>query len=157
MTTGRRRTDKTAGEMAAIDQRSVTSTHDTCAATVDAKLPHDAAEDSYNMLPLLVGETDNKPIRRYTLHQTIKLDLAIRRGPWKYLDHKGSGGNDHNRGRLKPFLVPDKAPKAPGQLYNLDEDPGETTNLYFNRPEIVRELKAQLEEFKSSGRSAPRR
>jgi hypothetical protein len=46
---------------------------------------------------------------------------------------------------------------APGQLYNLDSDPGETTNLYFEHPEIVKELKAKLEDFKSSGRSVPAR
>jgi len=42
-------------------------------------------------------------------------------------------------------------------LYNLEDDPGETTNLYFKRPEIVRELKAKLDGFKASGRSAPLR
>ena len=48
-----------------------------------------------------------------------------------------------------------RLPDAPGQLYNLQSDPGETTNLYFKNPEIVRELKGKLEEFKKSGRSAP--
>ena len=86
----------------------------------------------------------------------MSLALAIRRGPWKYLDHRGSGGNRYGRGRLRQFALPEKAPDAPAQLYNLDDDPGETTNLYFEHPEIVRELKAKLEEFKESGRSAPR-
>ena len=43
------------------------------------------------------------------------------------------------------------------ELYNLDDDPGETNNLYLERPEIVSDLKARLEDFKSSGRSAPLR
>ena len=43
------------------------------------------------------------------------------------------------------------------QLYNLDADPGETNNLYFEHPEIVKELKSQLEQYKESGRSAPLR
>jgi hypothetical protein len=92
------------------------------------------------------------------LHQTISLALAIRRGPWKYLDHSGSGGNNYSRdGRwgMKPYALPEQAPEAPGQLYRLDEDPGESTNLYFEHPEIVKELKAKLEAFKVSGRSAP--
>ena len=59
----------------------------TCAAIVGAKLPQDAAEDSFNMLPALLGEAGEAPIREYTLHQTISLALAIRRGDWKYLDH----------------------------------------------------------------------
>ena len=86
--------------------------------------------------------------------------MGIRRGQWKYLDHKGSGGSNYNRDGewgLKQYALPDKAPKAPGQLYNLNLDPGETDNLYFKHPEIVKELKDKLEEYKKSGRSAPTR
>ncbi|MEN9574833.1 MAG: Arylsulfatase [Verrucomicrobiota bacterium] len=50
-------------------------------------------------------------------------------------------------------MIADSAPSAPGQLYNLDTDPGETKNLHAAHPEIVKELKALLEESKSSGRS----
>ena len=130
----------------------------TFAAITNTKVPSNAGEDSVNMLPALFGRDEGMPIREYTLHQTISLDLAIRRGPWKYLDHKGSGGNNYSRsGRwgMKEYMVPEKAPLAPGQLYNLSSDPGETENLYYKNPEIVKELKGKLEEFKKSGRSAP--
>jgi len=130
----------------------------TCAAITGAKIPEKAGEDSVNMLPALLSEDQGKPIRKYTLHQTISLALAIRRGPWKYLDHKGSGGNNYTRaGRwgMKKYIVPEKAPQAPGQLYNLNSDPGETKNLYYKNPEIVKELKEKLEQLKESGRSAP--
>ena len=129
----------------------------TCAAVVDAQLQNDDAEDSFNILPILLGEQGNTPVRQYTLHQTISLALAIRRGPWKFLDHKGSGGNNYNRDHLKNYALPETSPEASGQLYNLKTDPGETTNLYFKYPEIVKELKAKLEEFKTTGRSAPSR
>lgn len=128
----------------------------TCAAITGTDLPNDAAEDSFNLLPILEGSA-TKPIREFTLHQTISLALSIRQGDWKLLDHKGSGGNNYNRGRLKEYDLPNKAPDAPGQLYNLAKDPGETNNLYLKHPEIVKELKSKLEEFKSSGRSAPTR
>ena len=81
--------------------------------------------------------------------------MAIRQGPWKYLDHRGSGGNGYDKGELKPFAQPDTEPMAPGQLYNLDTDPGETTNLYFKHPEVTTKLKKLLESGKASGRSAP--
>ena len=130
----------------------------TAAAITGAKLPDDAAEDSFNLLPALLGKDEGKPIREYTLHQTISLALAIRSGPWKYLDHKGSGGNNYGRGGewgMKQFALPEKAPPAPGQLYNLETDPGETDNLFFKHPEVVKRLKMKLEQFKESGRSAP--
>jgi len=127
----------------------------TCAAIVGSELPNNAAEDSFNILPILLGETKEQ-VRDFTLHQTISLALAIRKGDWKYLDHKGSGGNNYTRNkRLKSMVLPDNAPDAPGQLYNLAVDPGETNNLYFKNSEVVKELKTKLEEVKRSGRSAP--
>ena len=130
----------------------------TCATLTGTTIPRDAAEDSFDILPALLGQAGDKPIREYTLHQTISLALAIRHGDWKYLDHKGSGGNNYERKGewgLKQFALPEHAPDAPGQLYNLANDPGETTNLYNEHPKIIKMLKAKLEAFKTGGRSAP--
>jgi len=134
---------------------SLTDVMATVAAVIEAEVPNDAAEDSFNMLPAWLGE-DHASIRDYLLQQAFNGDksLSIRRGSWKYLDHVGSGGNryDDNPG-LRPFSLPETAPDAPGQLYNLDTDPGETKNLYVERPELVKELKELLEQSKVSGRS----
>ena len=73
----------------------------TCAAMTGATLPDNAAEDSFNILPVLLGKDGGKPVREYTLHQTISLALAIRQGPWKYLDHRGSGGNGYDKGEMQ--------------------------------------------------------
>ena len=126
-----------------------------CAALVRAELPYNAAEDSYDILPIMLGrQPEDRSVRKHTLHQTISLELSIRKGPWKYLDHQGSGGNDYvSSKKLHPYALPEKAPDAPGQLYNLDEDPGETTNLYFEHPEIVEELRTQLHAYRDNGRS----
>jgi len=128
----------------------------TCAAIVGTELPKNAGEDSYNMYPALLGRQPDKPIRRYTIQHATRQALAIRRGPWKYLDHKGSGGNRYEgNNQLEVYAIEDTAPEAPGQLYNLKTDPGETTNLYYKYPDIVKELKLLLETSKQSGRSAP--
>lgn len=129
----------------------------TVAAIVGADLPENAAEDSFNLLPALLGQ-DRGPIRPYLLQQAFAgaRTLSIRRGHWKYLDHPGSGGNRYdNNPELKPFMLPDTAAGAPGQLYDLEADPGETRNLYYERPDIVKELKALLDQSKASGRSRP--
>ncbi|MBL8897159.1 MAG: sulfatase-like hydrolase/transferase [Planctomycetes bacterium] len=137
---------------------SLTDVMATLASITGAVLPNDAAEDSFDFLPVLEGQAD-AAIRPYLLTQAFggARTLSIRRGPWKYIDHPGSGGNNYERGELRAFALPEAAPEAPGQLYDLASDPGETKNLYQERPELVRELKALLEESKSSGRSAPRR
>ena len=41
------------------------------------------------------------------------------------------------------------------ELYDLEQDPRETHNLYRERPEIVRELKQLLDTTLKSGRSRP--
>ncbi len=124
---------------------SLTDIIATCAAIVGSKLPDNAAEDSVNILPVFLGKAGGKPVREYTLHQTINLSLAIRQGPWKYLDHRGSGGNNYEKGEMMPYALPDTEPNAPGQLYNLETDPGETINLYFREPARVKNLKALLD------------
>lgn len=122
----------------------------TCAAIVGAALPDDAAEDSYDMLPVLLGTQGEVPVRQYLLQQTISLEMSIRDGNWKYLDHQGSGA------RLNPRQEQDDT-EPPGQLYDLASDPGETKNLYGEHPDRVQEMKARLEAFKESGRSVPLR
>lgn len=135
---------------------SLTDVMATIAAILGAKLPDNAAEDSFNMLAAWRGEA-KAPIRPYLLTQAFggTRTLSIRRGPWKYLDHSGSGGNRYDLEELKPFALPDTAPSAPCALYNLESDPGETRNLSAARPEVVAELKALLEQSKASGRSRP--
>jgi arylsulfatase A-like enzyme len=131
----------------------------TVADIVGVDLPDNAAEDSFSMLPAW-QENITAPIRPYLLHQAFggERTLAIRHQNWKFIDHPGSGGNryENNEG-LKPFILPEANPSAPGQLYNLNSDPGETNNLYAERSDIVQELKAMLEDSKANGRSRPRK
>ncbi len=129
----------------------------TIAAVIGVELPDNSAEDSFNMLPSWL-RADDSPIRPYLLAQAFggQRTLSIRRGLWKYLDHKGSGGNRYEADtELKDFALPEKNPDAPGQLYNLETDPGETTNLYAEHPELVKELKSLLDQSKIDGRSRP--
>ena len=129
----------------------------TAAELVGAKVPDNAAEDSYSLLPVLMGK-DNESERPYLLQQafTGSRDLAIRRGKWKYLAHKGSGGNNYESSpELKQYALPDLAPSAAGQLYDLESDPGETRNLALTHPEIVIEMNHLLKQSIASGRSRP--
>lgn len=128
----------------------------TLASITGFALPRDAAEDSFDLLPVLEGKTTT-PVRPYLLTQAFAgaKTLSIRRGDWKYLDHRGSGGNRYDAGELKPFALPESDPEAPGQLYDLANDPGETTNRFSENPEIAKELRDLLEQSRNSGRSRP--
>jgi len=121
----------------------------TFAALAGAKLPANAGEDSFNLLPLLLGEKRSAPVRDTLVSESSAGVLAIRQGPWKLIPQLGSGG----------FTKPSKIKPAPGdpagQLYNLTDDPGEQRNLYAENPEMVQRLTALLEKIRKEERSAP--
>ena len=137
----------------------MTSTTDifaTVTSVVGVSLPDDVATDSFDMWPVMAGLQDESvSVRHHLLTQSFRGQFQIRKGAWKYLDHKGSGGNNYEAGEMKQWFIAEKAPDAPGQLYNLDDDPGETNNLYFTEEAKRKELQDSLETLKSSGRSAP--
>ena len=51
------------------------------------------------------------------------------------------------------LLATDLRDEVLGQLYTLQEDPGETINLYSKAPRVMAHLKSLLEESKKSGRT----
>ncbi len=128
----------------------------TVASIVGYKLKDKDATDSYDMLPAMMGtQKKEESIRPYLLTQSFRGEFQIRQGKWKYLDHKGSGGNNYESDLLKRYALPETAPDAEGQLFNLETDPGETTNLYYLEAEKRKELQQILLQSKTSGRSAP--
>jgi len=121
----------------------------TCAAVLGVRLPEDAGQDSCNILPALLGEKRDEPIREAIVSHSVFGVFAIRQGPWKLiLDNRDSGGWVRPKGRRPK-------PGTPGQLYNLQDDPAEQTNLFDERSEIVERLTALLERYKREGRSTP--
>jgi arylsulfatase A-like enzyme len=121
----------------------------TVAAMLEVRLPPNAGEDSYNILPVLLGKGGQRPIREATVHQSGDGTLAIRQGPWKLCTALGSHG----------FSEP-RAPKAKGgeplgQLYHLAHDPIEQKNVWAQEPDVVARLTGLLERYKTTGRSAP--
>ena len=140
--------------------KQMTNTTDifaTLASVVGYKLKDDDAVDSFDMLPVMLGTQDESDsVRPHMLTQSFRGEFQIRQGDWKYLDHTGSGGNSYENGVMKPYALPETAPKATGQLYNLSSDPGEKTNLFFTEQGKREQLQELLQQLKSSGRSAPR-
>ena len=137
---------------------SLTDVMATMAEVEKVDLPRDSAQDSFSMLPAMLGADGGVQIRPYILQQGFGGGryLAIRKGKWKYLAHKGSGGNNYAKhAQLKEFALPDTEPDTPGQLFDLEADPGERTNLSLEYPEVVKELSELLKKSKDDGRSAP--
>ncbi len=121
----------------------------TVASILGKKVPENAAEDSYNLLPVLTGEKTDTAVREAIVHLSGDGSFSIRKGSWKLEICPGSGGAS-----MSPeTAMRNKLPLM--QLYNLDTDIEEQINLYNNYPDKVFQLTSLLEEYVSRGRSTP--
>lgn len=121
----------------------------TCADVINTRLPQDAGEDSYSLLPLLLQSDPAKYARPYTIHHSIAGYFAIRKGNWKLIMGAGSGGWSAPRPGKEEEGLP------PIQLYNLSTDAQEQHNAADERPDLVNQLRAQLEKCIRDGRTVP--
>lgn len=122
----------------------------TAAAMNNDTLSAQEGEDSYNILPVLKGETLQHPIREATVHHSINGSFSIRQGKWKLSLCPGSGGwSDPRPKKAKTMDIP------PLQLYDLENDLSETKNLILEHPKIAGKLVRLMEKYIKEGRSTP--
>ncbi len=108
------------------------------AVLVDRPLASDAGPDSANVLSALLGTSEQG--RELLIEQGST--TSLRDGPWKLIPaHKGPAWNRNVNIELGNF--------ATDQLYNLDDDPGERTNLATEHPYVLQRMKSQLANLKS--------
>jgi len=95
--------------------------HPTFARLAGARMPSDRTIDGKDIVPLLLGEPGARtPHERFFYQQGGHL-AAVRAGGWKLF--------------------------VKGELYNLKNDLGETTNVAAAHPDKVKELRAMLTDF----------
>ena len=122
----------------------------TCADILGIALPPNSAEDSVSLLPKLRGEKLEKPLHEIVIHHSGSGHFAIRKGRWKLLLCRGSGGWSPPR---EAEAVKKQLPTL--QLYNLDNDPKESKNLHAKFPDRVEELIGELAKAFRNGRTTP--
>ncbi len=114
----------------------------TCAELVGQPSAQFISEDSYSILPVLMGKATFAKDQPAIVNISSKGHFDIRKGDWKLIDQLGSGG----------FTVPSEvkpvAGEPIGQLYNLANDMHEDHNLYNQYPEKVKELTDLLNKMK---------
>lgn len=113
---------------------------------IDTPVPDDSCEDSVSFLPTF-SKQPIESTRSGVIHHSVSGHFAFRQGPWKLILARGSGGWTSP----KENQVDQNAPIA--QLYNLDTDPGEQSNLYVEEPEIAERLFKLLEADIARGRT----
>jgi arylsulfatase A-like enzyme len=111
----------------------------TCAGITHVELPEGAGPDSQSILPVLYGEEG--PVRETLVHHSADGMFSIRQGQWKLIEGLGSGGFS------EPARVKPDHDGPTGQLYNIAQDIVEQNNLWQDKPQIVAEMRALLEEI----------
>ncbi|MBI1342313.1 MAG: sulfatase-like hydrolase/transferase [Terrimonas sp.] len=100
--------------------------------------PGKTVPDSKNVLPALLGQSMTG---RETMVEE-SFTMSLRSGNWKYIAPAA--------GKTPEWLKNKDVPKglqATPQLYNLEDDPGETHNLADQYPDEVQRLSGQLKEI----------
>ncbi len=120
----------------------------TCADILGVELPGGGARDSYSIFPVLMQEADSVSGQKAVVHHSSMGHFAIRQGKWKLIEKPGSGGFS------PPSTYEPEGDEPQGQLYDLEEDPGETKNLYNDLHSKVGELQVLLDEIRGSGKGA---
>ncbi|MFK8111887.1 MAG: arylsulfatase [Rubripirellula sp.] len=120
-----------------------------CAALAGATLPENGCLDSFDVSQALLGANGAKG-REYLIQQDNGQggNYGLRAGNWKLL-RSDSKKTRNTELRLKG------RPLAPFVLYNLENDPGERTNVIQENPEVAARLKLQLAQVIKAGRSRP--
>jgi arylsulfatase A len=99
------------------------------------------ALDSHSLFDEWISK-ENKTTLKPIIHHSSRGHFALRYGDWKMIEKRGSGG----------FSPPVTLPTPPGEtqerLYNLKEDPSESTNLSQKFPEILQQMKQKLDSIR---------
>ncbi|CAA6677659.1 MULTISPECIES: arylsulfatase [unclassified Lentimonas] len=127
--------------------------------------------DSVDMLPALLGSPQESLRKELLLSPYKPTHLAIRKGKWMYIGTQGAGGFGGKRPGSHTFAGPAaatyigrqnsdieggriKADAPPAQLYDLEHDLQQTTNLYDDYPEVVEELDALLNTYRPASKNS---
>lgn len=117
---------------------SLTDIFATVADLIDRELPDHAAEDSFSLLPILQGTTPMATREAiFILGDGKDSAIAVCTGRWKLIVRY-----DHDRTESY-------------ELYDLKSDPGESTDLSEEHPEIAKRLATALQRAEAAGRTRP--
>ena len=132
----------------------------TFAALTEQTIDQKQMADSINILPALLDDPAAPLRETLVLSPNKPTHLSYRKGQWMYIPAKGSGGfrggpGTHGAGGPKSVSfvgsvnsdiengkIKMDAPAA--QLYDLEKDPAQTTNVIREYPEVAQEMKTAL-------------
>ncbi|MCK4748946.1 MAG: sulfatase-like hydrolase/transferase, partial [Bacteroidales bacterium] len=106
-----------------------------------------SGEDSFSLLEAFSGGVPSWVETRGIIHHSDAGHFAVRRGKWKLVLHEKGGTRRHNP-KDQPVINP-----AEIQLFDMENDPSETTNIQHLHPEVTEDLMSLLARYIREGRS----
>jgi len=128
----------------------------TLAALAGAPLPEGQVEGR-SLLPLLEGKTDRWE-DRYLFNHVCRwptgadpgdfrnVNFSVRNQKYRYVAAQGGGGATKGKGKDKGKKGAPAAPRGP-ELFDMETDPGQTTNVIDRHPEIAAQMKAAFDHY----------
>jgi arylsulfatase A len=119
---------------------------------LDVPLPQGQAEDSFDVLRAFTEKESGPPVREHVILQSANATYAFRKGDWKLVEREGAPAVQP-RNKKKAAAEAKRKKNAPqqSQLFNLKDDPGETTDVAGQQPKVAAELKELLEQARRAG------
>ncbi|MEX2185168.1 MAG: arylsulfatase [Pirellulales bacterium] len=118
----------------------------TLAAVTGFEIPHGAAQDSRNQLPLLRDE-NAKSAREELVHNTYKDHYAMRQGHWLYIDAPSGEVTK------SPAWFNEANGYTPNEhrtaLFDLQDDLGQRRNVVAENPQVVERLRERLQQIRA--------
>jgi arylsulfatase A len=136
---------------------SLTDVLATLASIFQVSLSAGNAEDSFDVLRAFIEEKPGAPVRDHVIVQSADATYAIRMGSWKLIERADAPPFESVRNRRKAAQAARRRRAAPknDQLFNLGEDPSESTNVLGAHAERAADMKKFLAEARNQGSTRP--
>lgn len=138
-------TNKVKKESITTEPVNLTDIVATLADIIGYQVPHNSAEDSQSLLPILLGQKFEKPIRKPIVYHTIDGRFAIRKGTMVYIDAPSgdqSGEPQWFKNEAGVFSHEQEV-----ELFDLSKDPKQLYNIADVNSSIVIDMKFNLDSI----------
>lgn len=130
----------------------------TFASLLNAPLPKGNAEDSFDVLRAFTETRPGAPVRDHVILQSADAIYTIRMGDWKFVERANAPEFESIRNKKKTEQAAKKKQKAGPQrdeLFNLRQDPAETTDVLAANAELAAKMKKLLTQARDQGFTRP--
>jgi arylsulfatase A len=124
----------------------------TLARVLDVPLPKGQGEDSFDVLRTFTEKDGGPPVRDHVILQSADAIYAIRQGEWKLIERQNAPTvQPRNKRKAAAQAKRKKATPQQDELFNLKDDPAESSDVAAQHEKIATDMKNRLHQARQSG------